>query len=515
MKHQTKSARNEAFWLALMTVIVWLLSLKFDFAERFEAFFAANESWQADEIFLAITIAGLGAITFAYRRMLDLRRAVMVRDAAEGRAIFAAYNDIVTGLFNRRYVETRLPELCARDTSLGTIIAIDLDGFKKVNDLLGHQVGDKLLAAIAGRLTDTLPMAICARIGGDEFLVVAPRASEAELVGIGRKLHEAIGRPISIDGLVVEVGASLGIAVLAETNADLRAEMRNADLAMYAAKRDGAGSVRRFEPAMLAGFRERIELESAFRAALQDDLIQPHYQPLIQLDTGEIRGFEALARWTTASGTSIPPVVFIALAEETGLITELSERLLRRACADAKEWPESAVLTFNLSPLQFADPLLGLRIIQILKETGLPPSRLEIEMTESAVVADFDGAIKTIRQLQDCGIKVALDDFGTGFSSLGQLANMPFDKIKIDRSFTRSCGDSLKQTSVVRSIIGLGHGIGVATLAEGIETTSQLELLKQLGCEYGQGFLFARPMPAARISDYLGLSNEERLSQSA
>lgn len=515
MKFGSNEAKRDAIVLAALIVAVWVLAIWSDFSETMHYFLAAHEGWQADEFLVSLAILGAGATIYAYRRMHELRRVVRVRDAAEGRAVFAAYSDVVTGLFNRRYIETYLPELKAADETLGTIFAIDLDGFKKVNDLVGHEGGDKLLTEVAHRLVNYFPDGVCARLGGDEFVVVAPRIPEDEVLAVGEGLIGAIRKPVTIDEIEVEVGASVGIAEIPAEGGDCKAAIHDADLAMYTAKRDGENLVRRVDPAMLAAFRERLDLERAFRAALAQDLIRPHYQPLIRLETGDIRGFEALARWTMADGTAIPPSVFIPLAEENGLITELSERLLRRACLDAQGWPKEVFLTFNLSPLQFSDPLLGLRIVQILGETGMPPSRLEIEMTESAIVKDFEGAVKTIRQLQGSGIRVALDDFGTGFSSLSQLALIPFDKIKIDRSFTSSCRDNAKQSSMVRSIIGLGHGIGVATLAEGIENAAQFELLRAMGCEYGQGFLFARPMPPEEVAGYLGLASVERLPLSA
>ncbi|WP_273505174.1 putative bifunctional diguanylate cyclase/phosphodiesterase [Fulvimarina manganoxydans] len=254
---------------------------------------------------------------------------------------------------------------------------------------------------------------------------------------------------------------------------------------------------------------ERLRVEQELRQALSEEAIRPFYQPLIHLGDGSVHGFEALARWRNHKGEFVPPSLFIDIAENAGLITELFDQLLRRACRDALTWPSSMVLAFNLSPTQLSDGLLGQRVVEILEETGLPPERLEIELTESAVVKEMNCAMRVIGDLRRIGIKIALDDFGTGFSSLSQLANIPFDKIKIDRSFVASFETNSKQMKIVRSIVGLGQGLGAATLAEGIELESQYKGLSLLGCEYGQGFLFAKAMPASEVAAFLASARSE------
>ena len=300
-----------------------------------------------------------------------------------------------------------------------------------------------------------------------------------------------------MDGHHVGIGASIGIYLDETTTRDLHEAQHRADLAMHAAKKQGWNHARLYFEAMALELAERLRVEQELRQALREKTITPYYQPLIHLADGSVHGFEALARWRDRTGEFVPPSLFIDIAENAGLITELFDQLLRRACLDAVTWPSSMILAFNLSPTQLSDSLLGERIVEILQETGLPPERLEIELTESAVVKEMDCAI---------------DDFGTGFSSLSQLANIPFDKIKIDRSFVASFETNAKQMKIVRSIVGLGQGLGAATLAEGIELESQYKGLTLLGCEFGQGYLFAKAMPACEVAAFLAGSRGEGLA---
>jgi EAL domain-containing protein (putative c-di-GMP-specific phosphodiesterase class I) len=270
---------------------------------------------------------------------------------------------------------------------------------------------------------------------------------------------------------------------------------------MYTAKADRRLKVRAFDSVMRERVRERGEMEMALKEAVRTDAVIPYYQPIIDLRTGQINGFEALARWEKSPGNFVPPMTFIELAEQSDLITELSERLLRQACQDALKWPANTILSFNISPTQLHDELLGLRILQILSESGLPPWRLEIEITESALIQDTISAEKILNDLHHAKIRVALDDFGTGYSSLGQLSKFSFDKIKIDRSFVSDPGDSLKKDKIMRAIVGLGKGLDILTTAEGIETQDQLNDLTSMGCDLGQGYLFGKAVKAAEASD--------------
>jgi EAL domain-containing protein (putative c-di-GMP-specific phosphodiesterase class I) len=279
---------------------------------------------------------------------------------------------------------------------------------------------------------------------------------------------------------------------------------------MYDSKRHGRNTLRRFDRSMNETLTQRSAAEAALRDAIERREIVPHYQPLIDLETGRVRGFEALARWRGADGGMVPPTIFIELAEDAGLITRLSEQLLRQACVDARSWPTDTVLAFNISPTQLTDNLLGLRIVQILIETGLPPTRLEIEITETALVRDTTAASAILASLHEAGVSIALDDFGTGYSSLSQLSKLKFDKVKIDQSFVSSFEGDEKQEKIVRAIIGLGQGLGMVTTAEGIEDKAQFDRLRAMGCDFGQGYLFGRAIPQDAIAAFIASSESLR-----
>ncbi|RYG85839.1 MAG: EAL domain-containing protein, partial [Alphaproteobacteria bacterium] len=347
---------------------------------------------------------------------------------AEGQAVWFAYHDPLTRLANRHFLEARLKDGSWAIPHIGSVIAVDLDGFKNVNDLVGHHGGDELLVTVSQRMVEAFPTEIIIRLGGDEFLLVTPSSGDSAKELCDRLL-QILGNRMAIGGIQMDVGASIGIAPVPSID-HFDEAMQHADLAMYAAKRQGRNSVCVYDPSLRSVMAERVQIEKNLRDAIGRHDIRPHYQPVISMETGGVLGFEALARWTLQDGTVIPPMTFIEVAEESGLITELSEQLLRQACLDAGSWPSDIYLAFNLSPTQLKDRLLGSRIANILSETGLPARRLEIEVTESAVVRDLDAAMAVIGELRMAGIRTALDDFGTGFSSLSQLANIPFDKIK-------------------------------------------------------------------------------------
>jgi diguanylate cyclase (GGDEF)-like protein len=505
------AAARDGLILAILGLVVFGFSHRFNAFEVMVAFLEEHEDWQADEILLAVLTAGLMGFVYAGRRLAELKRETRRRNKAEGEATWFAYHDPLTGLANRHFLEARLKDGNWPILHIGSVIAVDLDGFKSINDLVGHHGGDELLVTISQRMREAFPSEIIIRLGGDEFLIGTACTGDRAME-VCNHLLQVLGTPMVISGIQVDVGASVGIAPL-PSNGNFEEAMQHADLAMYAAKRRGRNSVCTYDPSLRSAMAERVEIETKLRKAISQHDIRPHYQPVIGMETGDVLGFEALARWTLKDGTSIPPMTFIEVAEEAGLITELSEQLLRQACLDATSWPSDTYLAFNLSPTQLKDRLLGLRIIKILSDTGLPAWRLEIEVTESAVVRDLDSAMTVINELRTAGIRIALDDFGTGFSSLSQLANIPFDKIKIDRSFVSSFEANEKQAKIVKSIVGLGQGLGVETTAEGIESESQYEHLKLLGCEYGQGYLFGKAMPAENVLSFISARSQETRSE--
>ncbi|OJF99724.1 putative bifunctional diguanylate cyclase/phosphodiesterase [Pararhizobium antarcticum] len=492
---RTSRAKFEAVvWLSVF-LSLYTLALYYDGHEALDAFFHDHEYYELDELFTALNIAGALGLIYSVTRIKDMSQEIRRRLAAEKNVDWIACHDPLTELPNRRFLETAFArqDILARQDGYA-VISIDLDGFKKVNDLLGHDHGDQVLKIVAERLSYIFPLENVYRLGGDEFLVVTERMGKPDLNALGKRIVNNLSKTMLIHGTPVDVGASIGIARIPEDSATLTDAIQQSDCAMYAAKKTGRNQVKFFEPTMHAELAKRVRMEGDLRHAINTARIIPHYQPFVDLITEEVVGYEALARWERSDGTFVPPCDFIPLAEEAGLIVELTDQLFRTACRDALSWPAHTVLSFNISPVQLSDRLLGLRLLTILGEIGLPIHRLELEVTESAVIRDAETARIVLDQLVNAGIKIALDDFGTGYSSLSQLSDYKFDKIKIDKSFVANFENSEKQEKVVRAIIALGNGLGVTITAEGIEEQSQLTRLKSMGCHIGQGYLLGRPL---------------------
>jgi diguanylate cyclase (GGDEF)-like protein/PAS domain S-box-containing protein len=428
---------------------------------------------------------------------------------AEAQTRHLAFHDPLTGLPNRRLFEEKLDE-CLRSVTANTPIAIlvlDLDGFKAVNDTHGHAVGDRALRMFASKISAVLRTEdIMARIGGDEFAIIMPAiGSLDEPTHLARRVVATLKEPFVIDEAVVGFGVDIGIAVAPDDGSLPGDLLKRADRALYRAKAAGRSSICFFEADMDLVIRRRFQIEQEFRSAIASDTIVPHYQPLVSLYTSRIIGFEALARWESKSLGHILPDVFIPIAEDAGLISLLSTRLLSRACRDAATWPETFFLAFNVSPVALRDPGLGLRILATLAKVGLNPRRLELEITESALVENIVVARTTIDQLRQAGVRIALDDFGTGYATLTQLLSFRLDKIKIDRSFVSRLDQSEEARVIVRAILGLAKGFGLRTTAEGVENLEQQAFLKKNGCNEGQGYLFGRAIPATDIPALLNL----------
>jgi diguanylate cyclase (GGDEF)-like protein/PAS domain S-box-containing protein len=430
---------------------------------------------------------------------------VTERRRSEAKIAHMALHDALTGLANRVLLNEQLQQALAR-VKRGDIVAVhllDLDHFKHVNDTLGHPSGDKLLREVADRLrvlvreTDTI-----ARMGGDEFAILqAAIAQPADATALARRVIETISEPYDLDGRQVVVGTSVGIAIGPTDGLATDQLMRNADLALYRAKDDGRGTYRFFEPDMDAEMQERRALEYDLRKALPDGQFELHYQPVVNLETNKITGFEALLRWRHPERGMVPPSAFISLAEEIGFIVPLGEWVLRQACTTAAQWPPHTRVSVNLSPVQFKNPGLVQVVIGTLAATGLEAERLELEITESALLEDSEATLATLFRLREIGVRIAMDDFGTGYSSLGYLQSFPFDRIKIDRSFIKDIADGFGSLNIVRAVAALGKGLGMETTAEGVETSEQLDSVKSEGCTEMQGFLFSKPRPAHEIRE--------------
>jgi diguanylate cyclase (GGDEF)-like protein len=417
----------------------------------------------------------------------------------------------LTGLCNRAELHERLGASLAAAKRAGAPLAVlllDLDRFKAVNDTLGHPVGDALLRKVAERLRNAARQEdVIARLGGDEFAFLQigragadqSRAAEA----LARRLVDLVGRTYVVDGQMLNVGASVGIALYPADGRGADDLLKHADLALYRAKADGRGTFRFFEPAMNAAVQARRSLEIDLRRALALKQFTLAFQPQISLETGAVSGFEALLRWHHPERGPISPAAFIPLAEEIGVIVSIGEWALRTACREAASWAQPASIAVNLSPVQFRGGKLVETVMLVLVQTGLDPARLELEITEGALIDDTDGVLSVLNGLRALGVRISMDDFGTGYSSLSYLQKFPFDKIKIDQSFVRGMAGSSECGAIVRAIARLGASLGMRTTAEGVETADQLDAIRAEGCSEVQGHLTGRPMPADQAAALL------------
>ena len=422
-----------------------------------------------------------------------------VRSESEIRHI--ALHDALTGLANRVLFREELEKTI---DSLGpdeklSVFFVDLDGFKIVNDSLGHSVGDMLLKEIAQDLRTLCGADLIARLGGDEFAVLHVGAVSGEAAQkLAERIIGRLSRPRLIDGNQITVGASIGI--VSTTTADKSPEelLRNADVAMYRAKADGRGIFRVFDEAMDALFQERRQMELDLFTALGQGQFRIHYQPLISFHTKRISGFEALLRWQHPERGLVSPSEFIPIAEETGLIVQLGDWVMREACIEAATWPEDIRIGINVSPIQFSRGNVVNSVIGALAISGLAPERLEIEITETVLLDGSEKTLKLLEQLRAIGVRVVMDDFGTGYSSLGYLRDFQFDKIKIDQSFVRDISRTETSFAIIQAITELGRKFGISTTAEGVETQEQLQLVLREGCTEAQGWIFSQPIPGTK-----------------
>jgi diguanylate cyclase (GGDEF)-like protein len=425
------------------------------------------------------------------------------RKRAEERITHLAHYDALTDLPNRVLFHEQLKRELARiaPNEQLAVFYIDIDEFKSVNDTLGHLIGDELLKSVAVSLGRCIGGAdFVARLGGDEFAIVQTAVKNpAEVTDLVTRVFNAIRTPYQCLGDQVTTDASIGIAIAPQHGADLDQILKNADLAMYAAKSAGRRTYRFFEPDMDAQVKARRKLEIDLRQGIADDELEIHYQPSVDLQNNNIVGCEALLRWRHPERGMISPAEFIPIAEETGLINRLGEWVLTTACAEATTWPDNIRLAVNVSPIQFRSDTLALKIVAALAASGLPASRLELEITEAVLIRDDEAALAILHQLREIGVRIALDDFGTGYSSLSYLQRFPFDKIKIDRCFVNDIAERGGSSCIVRAVVNIAAERHMSTTAEGVETQSQRELLRALGCSEMQGYLFSPAKPAAEL----------------
>ncbi|WP_294352414.1 EAL domain-containing protein [uncultured Sphingomonas sp.] len=416
----------------------------------------------------------------------------------EQRITHLAFHDGLTDLPNRVLFQQSFEQAVARAARLNEkvgVLCLDLDGFKSINDTLGHPVGDALLRQVAERLLRVADGAMVSRLGGDEFAIVVPETGDSGRSRLlGRTILEQFSEPMEVAGHTIVTGSSIGIAMFPADGADATVLLKNADLALYRAKHDGRGELRFFDQSLDEAARRRRQIETDLRVAIRTGQFRLNFQPIVASDGEAIKGFEALLRWPHPDHGLISPVEFIPIAEETGLITQIGEWVLHEACRVAAGWPEHVRVAVNVSPLQFRSAGFGSIVLQCLTSSGLTPDRLEIEITESVFLDGETGVLQILHMLRALGVRVALDDFGTGYSSLSYLRSFPFDKIKIDRSFITNIAHDASAAAIVKAIVDLATALHMETTAEGVEDAGQHAELQAQGCSTLQGFLFSKPL---------------------
>lgn len=454
----------------------------------------------------------IGRLGASFNAMVD---AIAER---ERQITHVALHDGLTNLPNRKLFVEQLDHALARrrdDTQL-MVVYVDLDDFKVVNDTLGHPAGDALLRNVAAHLQDMLGDAIVARLGGDEFaIMLSDLPANENLAALADRLQGCFDRSILIDGQHADASASLGIAVAPADGTDGITLMKNADLALYRAKRDGKATYQFFERSLDEQARYRRQMELDLRLAIRDGGFELHFQPLYSLQEERLKAFEALIRWPHPERGMISPAEFIPLAEETGLIVQVGEWVVREACRQAASWPGDLAVAVNISPKQFLSPNLATVVLSALATSGLPATRLELEITESIFISNVERTLDALHGLRKLGVRIALDDFGTGYSSLSYLRSFPFDKLKIDQSFVRDLTAGGNANAVIRAITTLADALGMETIAEGVEDEAQAEILRQEGCRQIQGYLLSKPIDARLVHGFIdemeNITEAERL----
>ena len=462
----------------------------------------------------------IGQLGDGFNTMLsELERRNLEKRKAEAELQFQALTDALTRLPNRRLFMDRLSQtlaLAEREGRIVGLLYIDLDGFKLVNDSLGHAIGDLLLCEVSSRLqarvrkSDTL-----ARMGGDEFTIILPSLSEKEDAAlVARSLLDALVKPFLIEGHEITIGATIGISLFPEHAREASDLMRQADSAMYAAKRNGKNQAMYFRPELGLLVRERLNLETQLRGAIGRGEIKVHYQPEFDVASGRLVRFEALVRWLHPSLGLIPPLKFIPIAEESGLIVPLGAFIMECACKEATKWqslaPFPIQVAVNVSSIQFERETFVEEVAEILRHSGLKPELLQIELTESVMVGSIERSAQKMMHLRSLGVSLAIDDFGTGYSCLGYLPNLPFDALKIDRSFVKDLNSKPEAAAMVRALVGLAHNIGMRVIVEGIEDSQQLQLIRQFAANEVQGFLLGRPTTEPEEQILLSLEQSTR-----
>jgi diguanylate cyclase (GGDEF)-like protein len=466
-----------------------------------------------DQALAVSVILNVALVLFSWRRYVDLNSEAGLRREAEARVAFLSRQDALTSLRNRHAFLEDAGEVLRRAGKRGKRVALlllDLDHFKTVNDVNGHSIGDATLRLVAGLIEINVPEgALIARLGADEFgaLFTFDEGRADTVDAVAERLVREMGQRFDVAGAAIHTGASIGVAKTESGAESVEKLLRRADIAMYASKHAGRNRYQWFDESMERELSMRNAIESGMRDGIPAGQFVPYYEQQIDLATGKLHGFEMLARWEHPTRGVIPPDIFIPIAEETGMIADLSMSVMRQAFEEAKNWDPSLTLSVNIAPSQLRDPWFAHKIVKLLVETGFPANRLEVEITESALIENMGVAQSIVGSLKNQGIRLALDDFGTGYSSLSNLRALPFDRVKIDRSFVTSIGSNAESAAIVNAITRLSDSLGLPVTAEGVETPEIEERLKALGCYQGQGWHFGKPMEVGKVRAMLAERN--------
>jgi len=508
-----ENARRDAVVLAVLIIAVMLLI--WNGSTFFNHLRFAGELGPGVRVASTALTLNVALILFGWRRYVDLQHEAELRLEQERRAVVLATTDSVTGLFNRKGFADEASELNDRCKPTGcnlVIISIQVQRFKTVNDQHGYETGDRLLKSIAGALSGELGReAVIARLSGDEF-AVALGLNAAQMNNVDQLAEKALmatTRPFTLDDRIIQVGAFAGIASAAASEAKVPDLLRRADIALDHARRGRVARPVWFDAGMERALIAQGEIEQGIRFGLEHGQFMPFFEPQVDLATGTIVGFEVLARWNHPLSGIIGPDVFIPVAEEIGVIGRLSEQVIRDALREASAWDQSIKISVNISPTQLTDGWLAQRIVRILAETGFPADRLVVEVTESSLFADMDLARTIVTSLKNQGVRLALDDFGTGFSSLSHLRSLPFDIIKIDRSFVSDLGAKRENSAIIRAVTTLAGALSVPVCVEGIENEASYEAVLGLGCQIGQGWYFGKAMRGDQVRELLAGTKRE------
>lgn len=463
----------------------------------------------ADQVALVALILNLALIIFAWARHRDARKQARARLAAEQQAHLLRTRDLDTELLNRASLRERgsvLIEAARQQRGNVALLVISLDRLKKMNEVYGEAVGDGIVRIVAGIILSTSPKnALCARLRTDEFAIAIPfeDAAEEKVTSFAEELATQLNLPIELLGATIQVRAAIGLACLGFDCSEFTALLRRADIAMNAVKEKKGTRPLWFDSRMERALCARNEVEVGLRRGIPLGEFIPYYQPLVEFSSGQIRGMEMLARWHHPAGGVIGPDIFIPIAEEAGLVGELSNVLMRAAFEEAKQWDSGVTLSVNISPKQLADPWLAQKILKLLTETGFPAERLEVEITESCLYENLEVAQAVVASLKNQGIRLSLDDFGTGYSSLANIRALPFDRIKIDRSFVLELNKDPESWTIVKTVAGLGASLGVPVTVEGVESAAIELRVRNLGCDLGQGWFFGQPATGLQTRNLL------------